>query len=232
MDRMRDFAACSKAAFKRFRSTLGKTYTLFIIITIQTFFHSATQDITWGGSFTGVLIYLMDIVFYSYCAQCLHSIVFFGNSGKKSLDCSIGNYFWPMTSAMFVVILFQWLLELLISPLGHTVYLVCKIIYQFMISAVVEIVYIRGNYRSDIILESGRFVRKNRLNWGLYALIFTLFSSYFQDLILANTKTSSELFLIVLYSLARTLIKVFQGHLFKILDDHSYSQRKFMRDYE
>lgn len=230
-DRLKDFIECSKYAFKETFGKIRKSYILFLFVLLQAIFQSVKSGGFLGGSYVSSLIlYLVDVVIYCFIAQALRSLVIYGNSGKKSVDSSLGNFFYLVLSAMFSVYVIELLVGAISRTLPSEINFIIVIIMKFLLSAVMEFVYIQQYYGFDIVLQSARFVTNNLLIWGVYSLIYVILQLYLQRHIGAYASSQiSEGVNILLLTVCDTLFMLVKGHLFKILNGHSYRQRKFMR---
>lgn len=230
-DRLKDFAQCSKSAFGDTFSKLKKSYILFLFLLLNSAFESLKGTGFLGGSYlAGIILYLIDVVIYCFIAQALRSLVLYGNSGKKSVDSSLGNFFYLMINAMFSVYIINLFVEILTRGLSGNLYFILMIVMKFLLSAVLELVYIRQYYGFDIVVQSAKFVLNNILIWGVYALVFVILESLLMRSITGyGISMGMEVFEIFILTIFNTFALLFKGHLFNLLNGHSYRQRKFMR---
>ena len=133
-------------------------------------------------------------------------------------------------SAMFSIYIVELIFNNLLSGLDPKISYIANILLKFFTSAVIELVYIDSIYGFTILIDSFNFVKNNLLIWGVYALIFILVDTLLINKIVINTlNIGSESIYVMLLALWDTAFLLFKGHLFKILSQHSYGQRKFMR---
>lgn len=230
-ERIIDFLECSKYAFSESVKKLKKSYILFIFLVIKSIFEGMKGLSTLNSSYLSSLInYLIEILILCFIAQSLRSIVLYNNTGKKSIENSVSNFFYLIMSAMFSIYIVELIFNNLLSGLDPKISYIANILLKFFTSAVIEIVYIDSVYGFTILIDSFNFVKNNLLIWGVYALIFTLVETLLINKIVINTlNIGSESIYVMLLALWDTIFLLFKGHLFKILSQHSYGQRKFMR---
>lgn len=230
-DRITDFVECSKYAFSETFSKIKKSYVLILFLILQSVFESTKSTGFLGNSFfAGIILYLVDVVIYCFIAQSLRSIVMYGNSGKKSMDSSLGNFFYLVLSAMFSIYIVNLFVSLLFRGLSAEVILIISIIIKFLLSAVLEFVYIQRYYGYDIVIQSAKFVVNNLLIWGVYSLVYVIIQSLLiNKLGVYQSPSFVEGLDVILLTLLNCFFMLFKGHLFKYLTSHSYRQRKFMR---
>ncbi|MGO3018540.1 MAG: hypothetical protein ACTIH2_05235 [Anaerococcus sp.] len=230
-DRLKDFAQCSKRAFANTISNVKKSYILLLFLLLQSVFESFKSTGFMGGNYIGgIILYLIDVLIYCFIAQSLRSLVIYSNSGKKSVDSSVSNFFYLSINAMFSVYIINLFVDILTSGLSGNLYFVLMIAMKFLLSAVLEFVYIQQYYGFDIVIQSAKFVINNILIWGVYSLIYVILESFIlRYLAFYRMSMGMEAFEIILLTLFNTFFLLFKGHLFKILNGHSYRQRKFMR---
>ncbi|MDD7463958.1 MAG: hypothetical protein SOW41_02700 [Anaerococcus sp.] len=233
-DRLKDFAQCSKLAFANTFSKLKKSYILFLFILVQAIFESIKSTGFLGGSYiTGIILYLIDVVIYCFIAQSLRSLVLYGNSGKKSVDSSVSNFFYLSINAMFSVYIINLFVDILTRGLTGNLNFVLAILMRFLLSAVLEYVYIQQYYGFDIVIQSAKFVLNNILIWGVYSIVYVILSALLlRSLGSYGLSTGMEILEILALTVFNTFFYLFKGHLFKLLTSHSYRQRKFMRGYD
>lgn len=230
-DRIKDFAQCSKIAFGSTFSKIKKSYILFLFILLQSIFESIKSTGFLSGNYVeGLVLYLIDVIIYCFIAQSLRSLVIYGNSGKKSVDSSISNFFYLSINAMFSVYIINLFVDILTRGLSGNLYFVLMIIMRFLLSAVLEYVYIQQYYGFDIVIQSAKFVLNNFLLWGVYSLVYVILDSLIlRPLGAYGTSLGMEIFEILVLTVFNCFFFLFKGHLFKLLNSHSYRQRKFMR---
>lgn len=230
-ERIIDFLECSKYAFSESVKKLKKSYILFIFLVIKSIFEGMKGLSTLNSSYLSSLInYLIEILILCFIAQALRSIVLYNNTGKKSIENSVSNFFYLIMSAMFSIYIVELIFNNLLSGLDPKISYIANILLKFFTSAVIELVYIDSIYGFTILIDSFNFVKNNLLIWGVYALIFTLVDTLLINKIVINTlNIGSESIYVMLLALWDTVFLLFKGHLFKILSQHSYGQRKFMR---
>ncbi|MDD7305881.1 MAG: hypothetical protein PUG67_04760 [Peptoniphilaceae bacterium] len=233
-DRIKDFAQCSKSAFSNTVSKLKKSYILFLFLLLQAIFDSLKATGFLGGNYlTGFILYLIDVAIYCFVAQSLRSLVIYGNSGKKSVDSSISNFFYLSINAMFSIYIINLFVDILTRGLSGSLYFVLMVLMKFLLSAVLEFVYIQQYYGVDIVIQSAKFVLNNILIWGLYSLVYVILESMLiRSLGIYGMPIAKEVFEILALTVLNTFFLLFKGHLFKLLNNHSYRQRKFMRGFD
>lgn len=230
-DRIKDFIQCSKQAFVDTITKIKKSYILFLFILLQSIFESLKKTGFLGGNYVeGVILYLIDVVIYCFIAQALRSLIIYGNSGKKSVDSSLSNFFYLSINAMFSVYIINLLIEVITRGIPANVYLILVISMKFLLSAVLEYVYIEQYYGFDIVIHSAKFVINNILIWGIYAIIYVILQTIIiRSFGVYGITMGMEIFEIFLLTIFNTIFLLFKGSLFKLLKCHSYRQRKFMR---
>lgn len=234
-DRIKDFFECSKYALTESISKLKKSYILFIFLIIRSMFEGMRGLGFISGSFgssllTSLINYIIEIIIICFIAQSLRSIVLYNNTGKNSIENSVSNFFYLVMAAMFSIYIIELVLGNLSQILNPSLRLIIMLIFKFITSAVLELVYIENVYGFAVIKESFNFVKNNILTWGIYALVFTLVEGFLISKISLNFNLGNEAILIMLLALWDTFFLLFKGNLFKILNKHSYRQRKFMRN--
>ncbi|MDU3688031.1 MAG: hypothetical protein E7G18_05020 [Anaerococcus hydrogenalis] len=230
-ERIIDFLEISKYAFSESVKKIKKSYILFIALIVRSVFEGMKGLSMLNSSYLSSLInYLIEILILCFVAQALRSIVLYNNTGKKSIENSISNFFYLIMSAMFSIYIVELLINNLLSGLDPTILNIVSIIFKFLTSAVIELVYIESVYGFSILIDSFNFVKNNLFIWGIYALIYTLVETYLINKLVMNTLIiSNEFIFVILLSIWDTIFLLYKGHLFKILSKHSYGQRKFMR---
>ena len=230
-ERIIDFLECSKYAFSESVKKLKKSYILFIFLVIKSIFEGMKGLSALNSSYLSSLInYLIEILILCFIAQALRSIVLYNNTGKKSIENSVSNPPYLIMSAMFSIYIVELIFNNLLSGLDPKISYIANILLKFFTSAVIELVYIDSIYGFTILIDSFNFVKNNLLIWGVYALIFILVDTLLINKIVINTlNIGSESIYVMLLALWDTAFLLFKGHLFKILSQHSYGQRKFMR---
>lgn len=234
-DRIKDFLECSKYALTESISKLKKSYILFIFLIIRSMFEGMKGMDFVSGSFgssllTSLINYIIEIIIICFIAQSLRSIVLYNNTGKKSIENSVSNFFYLVMAAMFSIYIIELVLGNLSQLLNPSLRLIIMFIFKFITSAVLELVYIENVYGFAVIKESFNFVKNNILTWGIYALVFSLVEGFLISRISLNLNLGNEAILIMLLAIWDTFFLLFKGNLFKILNKHSYRQRKFMRN--
>lgn len=233
--RIKDFLECSKYAFTESIKKLKKSYILFIFIVIRSMFEGMKGigffNQSFGTSlFSSLINYFIEIIILCFIAQALRSIVLYNNTGKNSIENSVSNFFYLVMSAVFCIYIMELVINNLTQVLNPTLRVLILFIFKIITSAFLELVYIENVYGFSIIGESFRFVKNNILTWGVYAVIFTLMEGVLIRQIGLNVlNLSNEAIFIMLLALWDTFFLLFKGNLFKILNKHSYRQRKFMR---
>lgn len=230
-ERIIDFLEISKEAFFESIKKIKKSYVLLISLIVRSIFEGMKGLSVINYSYLSSLInYLIEILILCFVAQALRSIVLYNNTGKKSIENSISNFFYLIMSAMFSIYIVELIINNLLGGIDPTISYLVSIIFKFFTSAVIELVYIESVYGFTILIDSFNFVKNNIFIWGIYALIYTLVEAYLINKLVMNTLViGNELIYVILLSLWDTIFLLFKGHLFKILSKHSYRQRKFMR---
>ncbi|KXA00474.1 hypothetical protein HMPREF3224_00004 [Anaerococcus hydrogenalis] len=230
-ERIIDFLECSKYAFSESVKKIKKSYILFISLIVRSIFEGMKGLSILNSSYLASLInYLIEILILCFVAQALRSIVLYNNTGKKSIENSISNFFYLIMSAMFSIYIVELIFDNLLGGFNPTIAYTLKILFKFLTSAVIELVYIDSVYGFTILIDSFNFVKNNLFIWGIYALIYTLVEAFLINKIVLNTLFfGNEFIFVMLLAVWETSFLLFKGHLYKILSKHSYGQRKFMR---
>ncbi|WP_276864812.1 hypothetical protein [Anaerococcus tetradius] len=230
-DRITDFIQVSSYAFRNTFSKIRKLYLAFIFIFIRIFLDVKNIiGLVGGGSFVGLLNYIIDVLILCYIAQALRSVVVYGNPGKKSIGNSISIFFQPLISAMFYLYIVKLGLNLLTMGANPRGEILVFFIVKVLSSPILEEVYINNKTGLDALKSSVKFVLDNPLTYGIYAIIFIGIESYLGLKLGANTIIGiRNLYISLILALIHTFFSVFRGHLFKYIDEHPYRQRKFMR---
>ncbi len=233
MYRFKDFLHVSKTSFKETFSKIGKSYMVFIFIFINTIFENNHFNLGLvGGVVGGIINYFIGVVITSFVLQSLSSVVKYGNTGKKSLENSIGNFLPSLIETMFYVYLIEMFSDLLLVNFPFKFKLVFYFIIQLILSAIYEEIYLNGRSGIDAIRQSAIFVKNNCIHYGLYAAIFILAEIFMQVKLGIGLGISKNTIIYhVIYALVHSFFMLFRGHLFKYLNQHSFRQRKFMRGY-
>ena len=225
-DKFQDFLEVNGKAFKESFSKFNKLYVAFFVFLVRAIFLNSRMSSMVGGGFIGGLInYFLEVGLLCFVAQSMRSVVVYGNTGKKSIGNSINNFWQPMLSTFF----YFYFIEMIISILpGLTdIKLLAYVVFYFMMSALLEEVYINGNAGFDALKKSAKFVCDNILTYGVFSLIcLIIITKLSLNGSIAFTSRALHILLIAIIDLIFYLIR---GHLFKYLDKHSYRQRKFMR---
>ena len=178
-----------------------------------------------GGFIGGLINYFLEVALLCFVAQSMRSVVVYGNTGKKSIGNSINNFWQPMLSTFF----YCYLIEMVINLLpGYTdIKLFLYVAFHFLMSALLEEVYINGNAGTDALKKSGKFVCDNILTYGIFSLICLIIIAKLN--LNGSVGFTSKAMYILLIAIIDLIFYLVRGHLFKYLDKHSYRQRKFMR---
>lgn len=230
MDKFKDFLVVSKIAFKETIKKINKSYLVFIFVLINTIFTNNQFSFgVVGGTIGGIVHYFIGVVISCFVIQSLNSVVRFGNTGKKSLENSLGNYFGMMIETMFWVYLLEMFSDLLLMNFPSTVRVVIVIIIQVLLSSIYEQIYLNGRSGTNAIVESVNFVKNNPLHYGLYSLLF-IYVEYLMSVRFAigQPMGAGKITACLIIALIHSLFMIFRGILFKHLNKHSYRQRKFM----
>ena len=225
-DKFKDFLEVTSLAFRESFSKLNKIYIALIVVIIKAYsMNSRTSSLIGGGFVGGLVSYFIEIAILCFLAQAMRSVVVYGNTGKKSIFNSINNFWQAMLSTYF----FFYLIEMLIGILpGFTnIKLILYVSFHFLMSALLEEVYINGNAGFDALKKSAKFVCDNFLTYGLFSLICLIVIAKLNFTV--ATSLNSRLLYILLIGIIDLIFYLVRGHLFKHLNKHSYRQRKFMR---
>lgn len=234
-ERIKDFIECSKYAFIESVKKLKKAYILFVFLIIRSVFEGMNGMSFISQSFNSSIIsslinYFIEILILCFIAQCLRSIILYNNTGKKSIENSVTNFFYLVMSAVFCIYVIKLVLSNLTQLLSPSLGFLILFIFKIITSAFLELIYIENVYGFSIIGESFNFVKNNLLTWGVYAVIFSLIEGLLiRQITLSVVNIPSKIIFTVLLALWYTFYLLFKGNLFKILSNHSYRQRKFMR---
>lgn len=230
MSKFKDFLVVSKIAFKETIKKINKSYMVFIFVLINTIFTNNEFSFgVVGGTIGGIVHYFIGVVISCFVIQSLNSVVRFGNTGKKSLENSLGNYFAMMIETMFWVYLLEMFSDLLLMNFPAKIRVIAIIIIQVLLSSTYEQIYLNGRSGTNAIVESANFVKNNLLHYGLYSLIF-IYVEYYMSIRFAIGQPMgvNKIIACLIIALIHTLFMIFRGILFKHLNQHSYRQRKFM----
>lgn len=231
-DRLRDFRQVSKKALIETLSKFKKMYIAFIFIVLRTIFENIRLGAIFGGNMlAGLIEYLIEILILAYLLQALRSVVLYGNTGKKSLENSVGIFWSPLISSFFYVYLIEMMVQMLTYPISKGVFIFFMAALRFLLSALLEEIYINGRSGMTAVKESAQFVCDNILTYGIYSLVYVwieFYMSYNYSISLSNIDINN-FGMVLLLSLITSFFYLFKGNLFKELNDHSYRQRKFMR---
>ncbi len=198
-ERIIDFLEISKYAFSESVKKIKKSYILFIALIVRSVFEGMKGLSILNSSYLSSLInYLIEILILCFVAQALRSIVLYNNTGKKSIENSISNFFYLIMSAMFSIYIVELLINNLLTGLNPTILNIVSIIFKFFTSAVIELVYIENVYGFSILIDSFNFVKNNLFIWGIYALIYTLVETYLINKLVINTLVIRNEFIFVI----------------------------------
>lgn len=230
MSKFKDFLVVSKIAFRETIKKLNKSYMVFIFILINTIFENNQFSFgVVGGTIGGIVKYFIGVIISCYVVQSLSSVVKYGNTGKSSLENSIGNFFAPMIETMFWVYLLDMFINLLLVNFPVKARMVVVLIIQILLSSIYEQIYLNGRSGVNAIVESANFVKNNPLHYGLYSLIFIIVELYLSmRYAISQPMGINKIIICLIIGLIHTGFMLFRGILFKHLNEHSYRQRKFM----
>lgn len=225
-DRFKDFLEVTSKAFKESFSKFNKIYVAFFVFLIRAIFLNSRVTSMVGGGFIGGLInYFLEVALLCFVAQSMRSVVVYGNTGKKSIWNSINNFWQPMLSTFFYFYLIEMLIGLLPGFADDKLFLYVG--FNFLMSALLEEVYINGNAGTDALKKSTKFVCDNFLTYGVFSLICLIIIIKLS--LNGSVGFTSQAMYILLIAIIDLIFYLIRGHLFKYLDKHSYRQRKFMR---
>ena len=231
MERIKDFLEVSKIALSESLAKLSKSYMVFIFILINTIFENNHFSLgLFGQTVGGLVSYFISVIIACFIAQSLISVVKFGNTGKSSLENSMGNFFGPMVSTRFFLYLIEIFIQLLMVNFPAEFRILIGLILNILFSAMYEEIYLNGLSGFDALRESAIFVKNNFLTYGLYSVLFLGLEFYLSARLgLSLNMGKNKILACIVVSLIHTAYMIFRGHLFKYLNEHAYRQRKFMR---
>lgn len=230
-DRLKDFAEVTGKALRDSFSKIDKVYILFIAILVRSFFQNYKYVGMFGGNVaSGLINYFIEAILMCFVAQALRSVVVYGNTGKKSISSSIANFISPVLSTLFYLYLAEMVIGLVIPFISFSLYTIVMVLFQFMMSAVIEEVYISGNMGFSAMKNSAKFVCDNILTYGIFSIIYILVEFYITYGLTLGLGFSPQRFIYILViAIVQLFFYMVRGHLYKYLKNHSYRQRKFMR---
>ncbi|MFO3666349.1 MULTISPECIES: hypothetical protein [Anaerococcus] len=234
MERIKDFFHTTKIAFRETIKKLGKSYFVLIFVMVSTIFDNNEFGFgPVGSTIGGIIHYFIGVIITSFILQSLISVVKYGNTGKKSLENSMGNYFMPLIETMFWMYILDVVASLLLVNFPVRVNIIVRIIIQILTSALYEEIYLNNRYGIDAIRESIVFVKNNILNYGIFSLLFIALEFILSIYLgLGQAMSTNKIFACLIISLVHSFFMLFRGHLFKYLNEHPYRQRKFMRGFD
>ncbi|MFO3717501.1 hypothetical protein AB9Q04_03925 [Anaerococcus sp. ENR1011] len=225
-DKFQDFLEVTSKAFKESFSKFNKIYVAFFVFLVRAAFLNSRMTSIIGGGFLGGLInYFIEVALLCFVAQSMRSVVVYGNTGKKSIGNSINNFWQPILSTFFYFYLIEMIINLL--PGYPDIKLFLYVAFHFLMSALLEEVYINGNAGTDALKKSAKFVCDNILTYGIFCLICLIIIAKLT--LNSSVGFTSRAMYILLIAIIDLIFYLVRGHLFKYLDKHSYRQRKFMR---
>lgn len=230
MSKFKDFIVVSKIAFRETIKKLNKSYMVFIFILINTIFENNEFSFgVVGGTIGGIVNYFIGVIITCFVIQSLSSVVKYGNTGKNSLENSVGNFFAPLIETMFWVYLLEMFSSLLMVNFPYQAKIFIAIAIKILLSSIYEQIYLNGRSGVNAIVESVNFVKNNPLHYGLYSLIFVGVEFYISvRYAIGQPMGSGKILACLIIALIHTGFMLFRGILFKHLNEHSYRQRKFM----
>ena len=226
-DRLKDFVEVNAKALSKSFGKTNKVYIAFIAILIRSFFLNYRFTGIFAGTYLGgLLYYFIDAALLCFVAQALRSLVVFGNVGKKSIGNSLSNFWQPIILPLF----FYYLIQDVIRMVGGSMTIIFILVFEFLMAAMLEEIYINGSTGFQALSKSAKFVCDNILTYGLFALIFVIVEvNMMYKLVYGLAFSPKRILYIIIFTLIQTFFYLIRGHLFKELNDHSYRQRKFMR---
>ena len=225
-DKFQDFLEITRKAFKESFSKINKIYIGFFVFLIRAIFMNSRALSMMGGGFVGGLInYFIEVAILCFVAQSMRSVVVYGNTGKKSISNSINNYWQAMLSTFFYFYLIEMIINFLPAYSDMRVFL--YVAFNFLMSALLEEVYMNGNAGFDALKKSAKFVCDSFLTYGIFSLICLIVITKLT--FNGSIEFTSKALYILLIAVVDLIFYLVRGHLFKYLDKHSYRQRKFMR---
>lgn len=225
-DKFQDFLEVTGKAFRESFSKFSKIYVAFFVFLVRSIFMNSRMTSMMGGGFVGGLInYLLEVLLLCFIAQSMRSVVIYGNTGKKSIVNSVNNFWQPMASTFFYFYLFEMIISML--PVPTDVKLLLYVVFNFLMSSLLEEVYINGNAGVDALKKSAKFVCDNIITYGIFSLVCLIVITKLT--LNSGVGSINHVIYIVIIAVVDLLFYLIRGHLFKYLDKHSYRQRKFMR---
>ncbi|WP_296114545.1 hypothetical protein [uncultured Anaerococcus sp.] len=230
MNKFKDFLGVSKIAFKESLAKLKKSYMVFIFLFINTIFENNELSMgIVGGAVGGIIKYFLGVIITCFVVQSLSSVVKYGNTGKSSLENSVGNFFGPVIETMFWVYLLEMFSSLLLINFPIKARMLVVLIIKLFLSSIYEQIYLNGRSGINAITESVSFVKNNPLHYGLYSLIFIGIELYLSiKFAIGQPMGKDKIIACLIIALIHTAFMIFRGVLFKHLNEHSYRQRQFM----
>ncbi len=229
-DRLKDFAEVIGKAFRESFSKINKLYILIIPIFVGVFYQNRRGiNILGMTPMGGLLNYLVEVIICCFLVQTLRSVVVYGNSGKKSVANSVGNFIQPVMHTLFYYYLINLILGWILPQRLTDIYTFAIVLFKILMSAVLEEVYISGFSGFTALKNSAKFVIDNILTYGVISFIFILLEYYIKYSFVSRGLGIGSFGIILLLTLLQLIYLLVRGHLFKNINDHPYRQRKFMR---
>ncbi|MDD7383275.1 MAG: hypothetical protein SOZ89_04435 [Peptoniphilaceae bacterium] len=236
MDKIKDFLLVSKDAVKLTFNSVKKANYLFIFLIIYNIYNVIDYFFV-KSFFAGILSYFALIFIFCFIVNILNSIVNYDVSGKNDITNSISRYYSPVINSVFTVYIIKYLINYTTSVLNITLIseIIIYVIFQIIISSILELIYIDEYYGFDIIIESIRFIYKNILIWLVDIIPFIIINEILKNklffLFLTQQKVNSIIIILILAGF-HTIYLIFKGNLFKILKTSSFRKRQFERGFK
>lgn len=235
MNKIKDALYCWKKAFL---DTLESAQTIPVLLVcllayqlVQTAINTLLARLSLGF-LSGFISYLVTIAVTAHLAKMLSEIIYYKRLRLKDVGHFSQGLFYGVMNTLFVVYIFEWILELIIGPMLIPG-LFLAFIFNLLMSAVLETVYIGQRTSMDAVQNAFQFALTNWLQWTVPNVLFSLVLSWAQvSGHLLIWISSPQVLLISMFRLLFVaLILIFKGHLYRILATSSERKRTFQNQF-
>lgn len=184
------------------------------------------------GFLTGFINYLVTIVLIAHLASELSEIIFYKRLRLKDMAHFSQGLFYGVMNTFFVVYLFEWIIGMLTGSM-FGIDLLIKLVFNILLSAVLETVYIGQRSSIDAVQSALTFSLDNWLQWTIPNIFFSIVLSFVQlnGSIFSWISSIKMMILFLLGLFASTIILVFKGHLYRLLSSSSERKRAFQNQF-
>lgn len=190
-----------------------------------------------GGSFLsillGIIIYLLEMFILSFIMNVLTISVKQNANGISIIRDDNGQFVYKLVQIGFIFYIIKLLLNFAgLSSISQYIYLIIIVIFN----ALPESIYLEEYDGMSTIVHSVQFLGKNIINWGIPNLIIlflfkVLNISYIFPFNIYFSRDIVSIGITLLTVLLYSVVLIYRGNLFQVLNGSSMRKREYMRKF-